>query len=164
VTDSELRPRLRCHRRGRRSTGPHQTATAARLVELRIKGEIARMLSPPIAATDISLEFRNRDSASGHLLGRTISAFTTFGTASPRSAYRAATASTWSARYSGIVNPEPPERYAHLGDDPVRAVANRASETIAAIMQRGAGMSSLSPFPAAINRRCSPLGATFGAA
>jgi integrase len=31
------------------------------------------------------------------------------------------------------------ERYAHLTDDPVRAVANRASETIAAIMQRGTG-------------------------
>jgi integrase len=27
------------------------------------------------------------------------------------------------------------ERYAHLSDDPVRAVANRAAETIAAIMQ-----------------------------
>jgi len=34
VTDLELRPRLRCHRRERRSTGPHQTATAARLAEL----------------------------------------------------------------------------------------------------------------------------------
>jgi len=34
VTDLELRPRLRCHRRERRSTGPQQTATAARLAEL----------------------------------------------------------------------------------------------------------------------------------
>jgi hypothetical protein len=38
-----------------------------------------------------------------------------------------------------MVNPEPTERYALLKDDPLRAVANRTSERIAAIMQERAG-------------------------
>jgi hypothetical protein len=51
---------------------------------------------------------RHPGNASGGRPDSTMSAFMTSGTASPRSPYRAATASTSSARYLGIVNHEPP--------------------------------------------------------
>lgn len=44
------------------------------------------------------------------------------------------------------------ERYAHLKDDPLRAVANRTSERIAAIMQGGGG-TQVVPLPIAKTRQ-----------
>jgi integrase len=44
------------------------------------------------------------------------------------------------------------QRYAHLKDDALRAFANRASETIAAMSKKVPKASFLSPFPADISR------------
>jgi hypothetical protein len=68
----------------------------------------AHTFCPPSAGTDISSASRSPGNASGGRPGSKISAFMTFGTASPRSPCPAATASISLARCSGIVNPEPP--------------------------------------------------------
>jgi hypothetical protein len=52
---------------------------------------------------------------------------------------QAETVSAWSARCWDIRQARTTERYAHLSDNPLRAVADRTSERIAAIMKAGVG-------------------------
>jgi hypothetical protein len=75
-----------------------------------------------------------------------MSAFMTFGTASPRIAVSGGDSLYLVGKVLGHPQSRTTERYAHLKDDPLRAVANRTSERIAAIM-RGRRGTKVVPLP-----------------
>jgi hypothetical protein len=126
--------------------------TAAKTVPLGVFRVGQEGLCSPSVATDISSASRSLGSACGLLPGSPMSAYTTFGTVSPQSLCRAGTASISFGKALGHRQARTTERYAHLTDDPVRAVANRASERIAAIMLGDVG----SVVPLAISSRHKP--------
>jgi hypothetical protein len=128
----------------------------AKLPPLCVPAELPRQENGPyvpLAATDIFVAIQKPWQRIRAAVGpQPMSAFMTFGSASPRSPCRghgcgncgagvpsAATACISSAWCSGTRQARTTERYAHLKEDPLRAVANRTSERIAAIMQGSKG-------------------------